>query len=126
MVNLWIDLIDADGETLLDQVACFQPADASDAYKIHFGMEPDVIRGLSFEVESNIAVREASGGSTGVLPQGRQSCRRLIVQFPAKQPATLGRTKLDGPRRRTARAARCAGHPSGIKRTALSGAVSGC
>jgi hypothetical protein len=42
--ELWVDLIDADGETLLDQVACFHPADAADVLKLHFGMAPDVVR----------------------------------------------------------------------------------
>src|SRR5471030_2791454 len=38
--EVWIDLIDADGETLLDQVACFHRADASDALQLHFGWRP--------------------------------------------------------------------------------------
>jgi hypothetical protein len=42
--ELWVDLIDADGETLLDQVACFHRADAADVLELHFGMAPDVIR----------------------------------------------------------------------------------
>jgi hypothetical protein len=42
--ELWIDLIDADGETLFDQVACFHRADASDALQLYFGMAPDVVR----------------------------------------------------------------------------------
>jgi hypothetical protein len=42
--ELWIDLIDADGETLFDQVACFHRADASDALQVYFGMAPDVVR----------------------------------------------------------------------------------
>ncbi|MGF6647461.1 hypothetical protein [Paraburkholderia sp. GAS82] len=42
--EVWIDLIDGDGETLFDQVACFHRADASDALQIHFGMHVDVVR----------------------------------------------------------------------------------
>jgi hypothetical protein len=42
--EVWIDLIDGDGETLFDQVACFHRADAADALQIHFGMNVDVIR----------------------------------------------------------------------------------
>jgi len=42
--ELWVDLIDADGETLLDQVACFHRADAPDALQLHFGMAPNVVR----------------------------------------------------------------------------------
>jgi len=42
--EVWIDLIDGDGETLFDQVACFHRADASDALQIHFGMNVDVVR----------------------------------------------------------------------------------
>lgn len=42
--ELWIDLIDADGETLFDEVACFHRADASDALQVHFGMVSDVVR----------------------------------------------------------------------------------
>jgi len=42
--ELWVDLIDENGETLLDQVACFHRADASDALQLHFGMAPEVVR----------------------------------------------------------------------------------
>jgi hypothetical protein len=42
--ELWVDLIDGNGETLLDQVACFHRADASDALQLHFGMPPEVVR----------------------------------------------------------------------------------
>jgi hypothetical protein len=42
--ELWIDLIDEDGETLFDQLACFHRADASDALQVHFGMTSDVVR----------------------------------------------------------------------------------
>lgn len=42
--ELWVDLIDGNGETLLDQVACFHRADASDALHLHFGMAPEVVR----------------------------------------------------------------------------------
>jgi hypothetical protein len=42
--ELWVDLIDADGETLFDQVACFHRADASDALQVYFGMASDVVR----------------------------------------------------------------------------------
>jgi hypothetical protein len=42
--EVWIDLIDGDGETLFDQVACFHRSDASDALQIHFGMNLDVVR----------------------------------------------------------------------------------
>jgi len=42
--ELWVDLVDADGETLFDQVACFHRADASDALQVHFGMASDVVR----------------------------------------------------------------------------------
>lgn len=42
--EVWIDLIDGDGETLFDQVACFHRADASDVLQIHFGMNVDVVK----------------------------------------------------------------------------------
>jgi len=42
--EVWIDLIDGDGETLFDHVACFHRADAFDALQIHFGMNVDVVR----------------------------------------------------------------------------------
>jgi hypothetical protein len=42
--ELWVDLIDEDGETLLDQVACFHRADAPDALQLHFAIAPEVIR----------------------------------------------------------------------------------
>ncbi len=42
--EVWIDLIDGDGETLFDQVACFHRADASDALQIHFGLHVDVVK----------------------------------------------------------------------------------
>ncbi|BCQ28852.1 hypothetical protein NK8_70420 (plasmid) [Caballeronia sp. NK8] len=42
--EVWIDLIDRDGETLFDQVACFHRADATDALQVHFGMNADVVK----------------------------------------------------------------------------------
>jgi hypothetical protein len=42
--EVWIDLIDGDGETLFDQVACFHRADASDALQSHFGLNADVVK----------------------------------------------------------------------------------
>ncbi|WP_143036614.1 hypothetical protein [Paraburkholderia steynii] len=42
--EVWIDLIDRDGETLFDQVACFHRADAADALQIHFGMNAEVVK----------------------------------------------------------------------------------
>jgi hypothetical protein len=42
--EVWIDLIDRDGETLFDQVACFHRADAADALQVHFGMNPEVVK----------------------------------------------------------------------------------
>ncbi|MBC8642315.1 hypothetical protein IAG25_36550 [Caballeronia sp. EK] len=42
--EVWIDLIDRDGETLFDQVACFHRADAADALQVHFGMNADVVK----------------------------------------------------------------------------------
>jgi hypothetical protein len=42
--EVWIDLIDRDGETLFDQVACFHRSDAFDALQVHFDMNPDVIK----------------------------------------------------------------------------------
>ncbi|TCF96969.1 hypothetical protein BZM26_34500 [Paraburkholderia strydomiana] len=42
--EVWIDLIDRDGETLLDQVACFHRADAADALQLHFGMNAEVVK----------------------------------------------------------------------------------
>ncbi|MFM0572469.1 hypothetical protein PQQ88_29605 [Paraburkholderia caledonica] len=42
--EVWIDLIDRDGETLLDQVACFHRADAADALQLHFDMNAGVVK----------------------------------------------------------------------------------
>ena len=42
--EVWVDLIDADGETLLEQVARFHRADAADALELRFGMAPEVVR----------------------------------------------------------------------------------
>ncbi|MBT2789448.1 hypothetical protein [Paraburkholderia strydomiana] len=42
--EVWIDLIDGDGETLFDQVACFHRADAADALQLHFGMNDEVVK----------------------------------------------------------------------------------
>jgi hypothetical protein len=42
--EVWVDLTDADGGALLDQVACFHRADSFDALELHFDMAPDVIR----------------------------------------------------------------------------------
>jgi hypothetical protein len=55
--EVWIDLIDGDGETLFDQVACFHRANASDALQIHFGMNVDVVRDCFSK--SNIAALHA-------------------------------------------------------------------
>jgi hypothetical protein len=41
--EVWIDLVDRDGETLFDQVACFHRADAADALQVHFGVNPEVV-----------------------------------------------------------------------------------
>ncbi|WP_027780655.1 hypothetical protein [Paraburkholderia caledonica] len=42
--EVWIDLIDRDSETLLDQVACFHRADAADALQLHFDMNAGVVK----------------------------------------------------------------------------------
>jgi hypothetical protein len=42
--EVWIDLIDTDGETLFDQVACFHRADAADALQVHFDMNAEVVK----------------------------------------------------------------------------------
>lgn len=42
--EVWIDLIDRDGETLFDQVACFHRVDAADALQLHFNMNADVVK----------------------------------------------------------------------------------
>jgi hypothetical protein len=42
--ELWVDLIDGNGETLLDFVACFHRADAPDALQLHFGVPREVVR----------------------------------------------------------------------------------
>jgi len=42
--EVWIDLIDRDGETLFDQVACFHRADAADALQLHFNMNAEVVK----------------------------------------------------------------------------------
>ena len=55
--EVWIDLIDGDGETLFDHVACFHRSDASDALQIHFGMNVDVVKDCLSK--SNIASRHA-------------------------------------------------------------------
>ena len=52
--EVWIDLIDGDGETLFDHVACFHRADASDALQIHFGLHVDVVKDCLSK--SNIAL----------------------------------------------------------------------
>ncbi|MFM0140134.1 hypothetical protein [Caballeronia grimmiae] len=42
--EVWIDLIDRDGETLFDEVACFHRADAPDALQVHLGMNAAVVK----------------------------------------------------------------------------------
>jgi hypothetical protein len=42
--EVWIDLIDEDGETLFNQVACFHRADAADALQVHFGLNGNVVK----------------------------------------------------------------------------------
>jgi hypothetical protein len=51
--EVWIDLIDRDGETLFDQVACFHRADAADALQIHFDMNAEVVKDCL--LKSNVA-----------------------------------------------------------------------
>jgi hypothetical protein len=51
--EVWIDLIDRDGETLFDQVACFHRADAADALQLYFNMNADVVKDCL--LKSNVA-----------------------------------------------------------------------
>jgi hypothetical protein len=42
--EVWVDMIDEDGETLFDEVACFHRADAADALQLHFGVSAAVVK----------------------------------------------------------------------------------
>lgn len=42
--ELWVELIDEEGDILSDEPACFHPADAHDALALHFGASRDLIR----------------------------------------------------------------------------------
>jgi hypothetical protein len=105
--ELWVDLVDAEGETLFDQVACFHRADASDALQIYFGMASDVVRDClsrsnvtSLYARDRVAAQEyfrkvdrLVGCSTS---SSRQSNRRRLGEASVMDLVTELRRRLEG------------------------------
>lgn len=105
--EVWIDLIDGDGETLFDQVACFHRADAADALQIHFGMNADVVKDCLSK--SNIASLHARHRLAAQAyfrridrlvdcspVSSRQSNRRRVGEASVMELAIELRRRLDG------------------------------
>ena len=103
--ELWVDLIDADGETLFDQVACFHRADASDALQVYFGMASDVVRDClsksnvtSLYARHRVAAQEyfrKVDGLVGCSTSGsRQSNRRRLGEASVMDLVTEIRRRL--------------------------------
>jgi hypothetical protein len=103
--ELWVDLVDADGETLFDQVACFHRADASDALQVHFGMASDVVSDClsksnvtSLYARHRVAAQEyfrKVDGLVGCSTSGsRQSNRRRLGEASVMDLVTEIRRRL--------------------------------
>jgi hypothetical protein len=103
--ELWVDLIDADGETLFDQVACFHRADASDALQVYFGMGSDVVRDClsksnvtSLYARHRVAAQEYFRKVDGLVgcstSSSRQSNRRRLGEASVMDLVTEIRRRL--------------------------------
>jgi len=103
--ELWVDLIDADGETLFDQVACFHRADASDALQVYFGIASDVVRDClsksnvtSLYARHRIAAQEYFRKVDGLVgcstSSSRQSNRRRLGEASVMDLVTEIRRRL--------------------------------
>jgi hypothetical protein len=103
--ELWVDLIDADGETLFDQVACFHRADASDALQVYFGMASDVVRDClsksnvnSLYARHRVAAQEYFRKVDGLVGcstlSSRQSNRRRLGEASVMDLVTEIRRRL--------------------------------
>ena len=103
--ELWVDLIDADGETLFDQVACFHRADASDALQVYFGMASDVVRDClsksnvtSLYARHRVAAQEYFRKVDGLVgcstSSSRQSNRRRLGEASVMDLVTEIRRRL--------------------------------
>lgn len=103
--ELWVDLIDADGETLFDQVACFHRADASDALQVYFGMTSDVVRDclsksnvIALYARHRVAAQEYFRKVDGLVgcstSSSRQSNRRRLGEASVMDLVTEIRRRL--------------------------------
>jgi hypothetical protein len=103
--ELWVDLIDADGETLFDQVACFHRADASDALQVYFGIASDVVRDClsksnvtSLYARHRVAAQEYFRKVDGLVgcstSSSRQSNRRRLGEASVMDLVTEIRRRL--------------------------------
>ena len=103
--ELWVDLIDADGETLFDQVACFHRADASDALQVYFGIASDVVRDClsksnvtSLYARHRVAAQEYFRKVDGLVgcstSSSRQSNRRRLGESSVMDLVTEIRRRL--------------------------------
>src|SRR5271168_396668 len=105
--EVWIDLIDRDGETLFDQVACFHRSDAFDALQVHFDMNPDVIKDcLSRSNVASLYARHRVAAQAYFrkvdrlvdcsVVNSRQSNRRRVGEASVMDLVTELRRRLDG------------------------------
>jgi hypothetical protein len=105
--EVWIDLIDRDGETLLDQVACFHRADAADALQLHFGMNAEVVKDcLSKSNVTSLYARHRVAAQAYFRKidrlvdcsavNSRQSNRRRVGDASVMDLVTELRRRLDG------------------------------
>jgi hypothetical protein len=103
--ELWVDLIDEDGETLFDQVVCFHRADASDALQVYFGMASDVVRDClsksnvtSLYARHRVAAQEYFRKVDGLVgcstSSSRQSNRRRLGEASVMDLVTEIRRRL--------------------------------
>jgi hypothetical protein len=103
--ELWVDLIDANGETLFDQVACFHRADASDALQVYFGMASNVVRDClsksnvtSLYARHRVAAQEYFRKVDGLVgcstSSSRQSNRRRLGEASVMDLVTEIRRRL--------------------------------
>jgi hypothetical protein len=102
--EVWIDLIDGDGETLFDQVACFHRADAADALQVHFEMNVDVVKDClsksniaSLHARHRLAAQAYFRQIVDCSPvSSRQSNRRRVGDASVMELAIELRRRLDG------------------------------
>jgi len=105
--EVWIDLIDRDGETLLDQVACFHRADAADALQLHFDMNAEVAKDCLSEtnvaslyarhrIAAQAYFRKINRLVDCSMASSRQSNRRRVGDASVMDLVIELRRRLDG------------------------------